>query len=95
MQVNQDSPDAPLPSSVYHLLRDPELFLGHMRCIVSPALFWVYPGVSYQLDVPGKPSVEGPQEQCWGNYFKGIALQTTNHAELQQSYLWAKSSMVS
>ena len=51
-QPKQGSPDFPFPSHFVQLfLGDPEAFPGQPRDSLS-SVSWVFPGVSYQWDVP-------------------------------------------
>ncbi|XP_059182371.1 beta-1,4 N-acetylgalactosaminyltransferase 2-like [Centropristis striata] len=49
----QSIPNVPLPGhNIQLLLRDTEAFSGHVRDII---VFWVFPGASNQVDMPGTP----------------------------------------
>lgn len=39
----------------YKFCMTAEAFPGQMKYVIPPAVFWVYPVVSYQLDLPRKP----------------------------------------
>jgi len=58
-QVRERNPDIPLLSVALQLFpRDREAFQGQNAF----REFWVFPGASSQLDVPGKSSKGGNQE---------------------------------
>ena len=58
-QPKQGSPDFPFPSYFIQLfLGDPEAFPG------QPSVSWVFPGVSYQWDVPWTPHQGGILTRC-------------------------------